>query len=448
VSKLWDKGYKLDETIERFEIGHDLAFDNELVEADVYGSIAHAEMLNRIGILTDDELQALKQGLGRILDLYRQGQFFMTPADEDIHTKIENFLVREYGDVGKKIHTARSRNDQVLVDLRLYAKAKILELESALLQCAESLVEFASKHEHVPMPGYTHMQRAMLSSVGTWAGAFAEALLDDLKLLETAYELNDQSPLGSAASYGVPLPIDRQYVADRLGFAKVQNNVLYAQNARGKFEALVVQAISQIMLDLSKLAQDILLFTTAEYGFFKISDSFVTGSSIMPQKKNLSMMELIRAKANIALGYQQQIMSVLSGLPSGYNKDYQETKKPFMEAIQLALDSLKVAELTISNLSPNKDKLLAACTPELFATDKAYELVQQGMPFRDAYRYVGTNLDKLEGADPEESLKKRTHIGASGNLGLSKLKETISASKVNVDKRYSDLMETWQNLLS
>ncbi|MDQ3855749.1 MAG: argininosuccinate lyase [Chloroflexota bacterium] len=447
MSKLWDKGYALDSLIERFEIGDDSTYDNELVEPDVLGSVAHAEMLARIGVLASDELGQLREGLAGILELYRQGEFRMSPSDEDVHTKVENWLVEHYGAVGKRIHTARSRNDQVLLDLRLYSKRKLLEVETALLSCAAELARFAQVHELVPMPGYTHMQRAMLSSVGTWAGAYAEALHDDVRLLETAYELTDQSPLGSAAAYGVPLPIDRQYVADRLGFAKVQNNVLYAQNSRGKLEAVVVQALSQVMLDLSKLAQDVLLFTTAEYGFFRVSDSLVTGSSIMPQKKNISMMELLRAKAAVMLGYQQQVMGVLTGLPSGYNKDYQETKRPFMDAVELALQSLAVVELTVRNLEPNEERLSAACTPELYATDHAYELVRQGVPFRDAYRYVGTHLDELPAVDAQQSLAQRTHAGASGNLGLERLVAAIDQEQQAAIDKLESLSSHWAQLL-
>ncbi|MDQ3328217.1 MAG: lyase family protein, partial [Chloroflexota bacterium] len=250
MSKLWDKGTSLDALIERFEIGDDATYDNQLIESDVLGSLAHAEMLARIGVLSEVELAELRGELREVLRLFRAGEFVMTPGDEDVHTKIENHLTARLGDAGKKIHTARSRNDQVLLDLRLYAKRRILEVEIALLECAAELVRFARQHEWLPMPGYTHMQRAMLSSVGTWAGAFAEMLLDDWMLLETAYELNDYSPLGSAAAYGVPLPIDRAYVAQRLGLSGVANNVLYAANMRGKLEAMTVQALAQAMLTL------------------------------------------------------------------------------------------------------------------------------------------------------------------------------------------------------
>ena len=447
MSKLWDKGYELDSLIERFEIGDDYTYDNELVEPDVLGSLAHAEMLHRIGVLTADELAQLRRGLGEILALHQRGEFRMAPEDEDVHTKIENWLVAELGEVGKKIHTARSRNDQVLLDLRLYAKRKVLEVEVALLSCASELARFAREHEYTPMPGYTHMQRAMLSSVGVWAGAYSEMLLDDWALLEAAYELNDWSPLGSAAAYGVPLPIDREYVAKLLGFSGVQNNVLYAANSRGKIEAAIVHALAQSLLTLSKLAQDVLLFTTSEYGFFTVSDSLVTGSSIMPQKKNISMMELVRAKASIMLGYQAQIMGVLAGLPSGYNKDYQETKRPFMDALDLALQSFAVVERTVSSLTPNEDRLLAACTPELYATDRAYELVQAGASFRDAYRQVGAALADLPPVDARAGLRSRTHTGSSGNLGLDRLTEVVARHNSTTTGKLEALAEHWRTLL-
>ncbi len=446
MSKLWDKGTPLDALIERFEIGDDATYDNQLIEPDVLGSLTHAEMLTRIGVLSQAELDGLRRELREVLRLYRAGEFSMEPGDEDVHTKIENHLTVRLGDAGKKIHTARSRNDQVLLDLRLYAKRRILEVEIALLECAAELVCFARQHEWLPMPGYTHMQRAMLSSVGTWAGAFAEMLLDDLKLLETAYEVNDWSPLGSAAAYGVPLPIDRAYVAQRLGLNGVANNVLYAANSRGKCEAVAVQALAQVMLTLSKLAQDVLLFTTAEYGFFRVSDALVTGSSIMPQKKNVSMMELVRAKAHVVLGYQQQTMGVLAGLPSGYNKDYQETKRPFMDAVDTTLGALAVTQRTVSNLEPDEERLLGACTPELFATDRAYELVEAGVPFRDAYRQVGTSLQELTAVDPRESLKRRTHQGASGNLGLEAHETVVQDRLGMVRERLLSIEHGWRQL--
>src|SRR5689334_5510929 len=289
-----------------------------------------------------------------------------------------------------------------MVDTRLYAKEQLHFVANKLFELGEALLTFARRTMEIPMPGYTHMRRGMLSSVGLWAASFAEALLDDEQLLSSAYTVNDQSPLGSAAGYGVPLPIDRQLVADLLGFAHVQNNVIYAQNSRGKIEAAILQALTQIMLDLSKLAQDTLLFTTVEYGFFQIPQEICAGSSIMPQKRNLDVMELVRARTQTMLALQQQILGITTGLPSGYNMDYQETKRPFMEALDLAQESLEICTLVIQNLQVNTERLVAACTFELFATDRAYEMVTRDqIPFRDAYRMVGKEvLDQLDRGVP------------------------------------------------
>ncbi len=322
-----------------------------------------------------------------------------------MHTSVENYLAATAGVAGKKIHMARSRNDQVLVDLRLYGKEQLHGVADKLCHLCAVLLEFAGIHADVPMPGYTHMQRAMLSSVGLWAAAFAESLLDDEQLLAAAYALNDQSPLGSAAGYGVPIAIDRQYSADLLGFSQVQHNVIYVQNSRGKIEAAIVQALTQIMLDLSKLAQDILLFTTVEYGFFSIPQELCTGSSIMPQKRNLGVMELVRARTQTMLALQQQILGIVTGLPSGYNMDYQETKRPFMEALDLVQDSLDICTLVVGAIGVNTERLTAACTFELFAADRAYELTSTAnLPFRDAYRIVGAEvtaqLDRQQSRQP------------------------------------------------
>jgi argininosuccinate lyase len=428
-TKLWDKGYEINKEIEQFEVGDDVLYDNNLLIPDILGSIAHAAGLARVGLLEAGDFDQLRGALVELSEKAESGEFRVEPGDEDVHTKIENVLTAMLGEPGKKIHTARSRNDQVVVDLRLYLKQVAPRVQLAVLECCQALLEFAEKYRLTPMPGYTHMQRAMLSSAGVWAGAYLEAMLDDLVLFDTALEINDQCPLGSAASYGVPLAIDRQYVSDLLGFKKVQSNVLYAQNGRGKFEAMAVQALAQVMIDLSKLAQDILLFTTAEYGFFTISPEFTTGSSIMPQKKNLGAMEMLRAKGSTMIAYQQQIMGVLAGLPSGYNMDYQETKRPFMDAIELAVQSASVAALTMRQLVPDEERMRAACSPDLFATDAAYELVEQGVPFRDAYRQIGTHLDDVQAMDPAEQLLKRTHQGTSGDLRLEESAARIEAGR-------------------
>ncbi|GER87007.1 argininosuccinate lyase [Dictyobacter vulcani] len=445
MTKIWQKGYSINAQVERYAAAQNSLLDQQLIRHDVWGSLAHATMLKQIGILKEEELQHLKQALLEILAQEKQQSFTIDPADEDVHTSIENYLARVAGPAGKNIHTARSRNDQVLVDLRLYSKEKLLQISQQLFDLCSTLLNFADSHMEIPMPGYTHMQRGMLSSVGLWAASFAEALLDDERLLLAAYEINDQSPLGSAAGYGVPLPIDRQLVADLLGFARVQNNVIYVQNARGKIEAAIVQALTQIMLDLSKMAQDLLLFTTTEYGFFQVSQEVCTGSSIMPQKRNLDIMELVRARTQTMLAHQQHILGIVSGLPSGYNMDYQETKRPLMEALDLAQASIDICTLVISHVTVNTERLVAACSFELFATDRAYDMVtQEHMPFRDAYRLVGkevtAQLDQylpLPGENQEQlvaRLKKRTHLGGTGNPGLAQAQQ-----------RLADAQQRWQH---
>jgi argininosuccinate lyase len=458
MTKLWQKGYSIHELVERYEAAQNSALDLRLIRHDVWGSLAHAAMLHSIGILHTDEHQAIKTALQEVLQLEAMQEFTIQASDEDVHTSIENFLAEHAGAAGKKIHTARSRNDQVLVDLRLYGKEQLHLIATQLFALSDALLKFAGRTMEIPMPGYTHMRRGMLSSVGLWAASFAEALLDDEQLLTSAYAINDQSPLGSAASYGVPLPIDRQLVADLLGFARVQNNVLYAQNSRGKIEAAIVQVLTQIMLDLSKLAQDSVLFTTTEYGFFQVSQEVCTGSSIMPQKRNLDVMELVRARAQTMLALQQQIFGITTGLPSGYNMDYQETKRPFMEALDLAKDSLEICTLVINSLQVDTERLVAACTFELFAADRAYEMVTRDqIPFRDAYRMVGAEvLAQLDRNLPlpvesqeqlAERLKARSHLGAPGNPGLDLAQQRLEQARKTWEGQAETFKTTIQKLV-
>ncbi|GAC1452033.1 MAG: argininosuccinate lyase [Ktedonobacterales bacterium] len=419
ANKLWAKGYTLDPRVERYEASRNAALDHELARHDIWGSLAHARMLARIGVLSSQEQHAIEEALKGLLSVVAEDDFIVPPGAEDVHTAIEQALVQRVGEPGKKIHTGRSRNDQVLVDLRLAAKEGLHRLGALLVAACDALLGLAERHEWVPMPGYTHMQRAMLSSVGLWASAHAEALLDDAGMLAAAYVLNDQSPLGSAAAYGVPLPLDREYTAEQLGFAQAQHNVLAAQNSRGKAEAAVVQALALVMLDLSKFAQDVLLFTTTEFGFFSVPQELCTGSSIMPQKRNLGALELVRARAQTMLALQQQILGILTGLPSGYNMDYQETKAPFLEALHLGAESLEICALFAGSIHVDENRLRAACTAELFAADSAYALAQEGMPFRDAYKVVAANPSMQEIGDLEARLRARSHLGAPGNLELS-----------------------------
>lgn len=447
VTKLWDKGYEIDPRIQRFEISDALVYDQRLVVADALGSIGHAAGLVKAGLLPVETFHALRKELAHIVELAEAGEFELTQDDEDVHTKIEGWLTEKLGEAGKQIHTGRSRNDQVVVDLRIFTREAVLPVYTAVLDAADALLDLATRHAQTPMPGYTHMQRAMLSSIGVWAGAYLESLLDDLTLLDAAVALSDQSPLGSAASYGVGLPLERGYVSDILGFAKTQNNVLYSQHGRGKFESAIVQACVQVMIDLSKLAQDILLFTTSEYDFFSLDDSFKTGSSIMPQKKNLGAMELLRAKGSIILAYQQQILGIQVGLPAGFNMDMQETKRPFMESLDMVEESSAMAALTVSSLQPNEARMSEACSPELFATDAAYDLVLKGVPFRDAYRRIADMLDDLGELDPREVLKNRTHQGTSGDLRLETSASIIEQRRAAIAAREAELAEIKQQLM-
>lgn len=445
--KLWEKGYKLDQSVETFMTGDDPILDLALISYDCLGSIAHAKMLEKIRILTFEECQQLTQELSNINQLVKEGKFTIKPEDEDVHTAVENVLTIKLGDTGKKLHTARSRNDQILLDMRLYMKNQILLMTKKTLNACAALCQFAESYHAVPIPGRTHFQRAMPSSLGLWAGAFAESLLDDVHLLKGSYELIDQCPLGSAASYGVSLPIDRQYCADLLGFAAVQNNVLYANNSRGKLEGAVLHALSQIMNDLGKISTDIIIFCAPEFGYLTLPEKFCPGSSLMPQKRNPCPLELIRAKSAAVQSFLLQTLEIIRSLPSGYNRDLQETKKPLMQGLETTQLSLEVFTKIFSELQVNKKTCIDAFSSELFATDKVLTLTSAGVPFRDAYKQVANNLSSISGADPVENILNKTHQGATGNLGIE-----ISYSKMQdyhkwVDREDKKWCDIQKNLL-
>lgn len=425
MSKLWEKEYSFDQLIEEYTVGQDPVLDLRLVNGDCVASIAHAVMLERIGILKPGELAALRGELVEIIRRNQAGEFAIRVDEEDCHTAIENRLVDKLGEAGKKIHTGRSRNDQVIAALRLHVRSSLLTLQGACLDLVRTLLGFARTHAEVPMPGRTHMQIAMPSSVGLWAGAFAEELLDDLRLLDGAYELNDLCPLGSAASYGVPLPLDRELVSELLGFRALQNNVLYVNNSRGKFEAVILDAAEQVMLTLSKLAQDLILYSMPEFGYFTLPQELSAGSSIMPQKRNPCMLELMRAKAATVGACGTQVKSIIRSLPSGYNRDFQETKEPLLRGLGLTLSSLRVADRVMGSLGVDPQALLAGFTPEIYATDRALELVAAGVPFRDAYRRVAATLNEVQSMDPHEAIRRKTHAGTTGNLRLELAEEQL-----------------------
>lgn len=402
MKKLWQKdNLILDPIIESFETKDDLTLDQNLLPYDIEGSLAHAKMLGKVGILTKDEVSKLEKGLEEILKLEKDGNFNLQFGDEDIHTKIENYLTLKYGHVGKKIHTLRSRNDQVLTALRLYSKAEIRKIQKLIKELIKGFKTFNKKYGKIPMPGYTHMQKAMPSFIGLWVEGFISSLKDDLKVLDAAYNLIDQSPLGSAAGYGTSIKIDKSFTAKLLHFKRVQENPIYCQQSRGKFEAFILSSLIQILLTINKFASDVMLFSTSEFGFFKASSKVTTGSSIMPQKKNLDLAEALRSKVHLVLGNFTQIVSLSSNLISGYNRDLQDSKKPLMESLDITQDSLKVTKILLENLTPNPEKLNSSMTEELFATEKALKLVLEGKNFRDAYKTIGKQY--MKGGEKDEN---------------------------------------------
>jgi argininosuccinate lyase len=446
VAKLWEKDYSVDALLEEFTVGQDYVLDRGLVPADCLGSMAHAKMLARIGILSGEEEASLHMVLAAIIHEHAAGKFLVLPQDEDCHTAIENRLTSELGEAGKKIHTGRSRNDQVLTALRLYGKNSILGIAEALCRLVEALLEAAEKNRRVPMPGRTHTQIAMPSSAGLWFAAWAEELLDGMAILQTVYRLENRCPLGSAASYGTPLPLDREYTAGLLGFEAVHNNVLAANNSRGRLEACVLDALDGMGITLSKMAADLIMFSLPEFGYFSLPAEMCTGSSIMPQKKNPDGLELTRAKAAVLGSCAFQIKSIIRALPSGYNRDFQETKEPFMRGLKTALSLFRIMERTVRKLKVNAKALRGAFTPDIFATDEAYARVRAGQSFREAYREVGLHLDRLEASDPGETLKNRQSSGTAGNLRLEIPREELarfvaffSAERGAMNKRLKEL---------
>lgn len=386
--KLWSPKTASNNVVESFTVGNDPELDQVLVKYDCCGSIAHARMLEKIGLLSEKEVVSLGRELENIIELDARGEFTITQEQEDCHTAIEQHLTEQLGDVGKKIHTGRSRNDQVVTALRLYYKDELSGLEDLTELFVKTISEFSKKYGDNPMPGYTHTRKAMPSSIEMWAGAFISGIEDNRVLLDAAYQLVDQSPLGTGAGYGVPLDLDQEFTAKELNFAKVQENPIAVQNSRGKYESSILHACSQVMIDLNRMASDLILFSEPDFGFFELPPEFCTGSSIMPQKKNPDVFEVVRAKYHQVLGWQMQIQSMTANLISGYHRDLQLTKEPVMRGLQVTKGSLEIMKSAIEQLSVNAEQCQAAMTDELYATERAYQLVKQGMPFRDAYRKI------------------------------------------------------------
>jgi argininosuccinate lyase len=445
AKKLWASSPSasgLDPRVEAFCFARDVELDANLVYYDVIGSLAQAKMLESIGVIHSGELKELCAGLVEQWHSFERGEWTIEVADEDVHTAIEGRL----GSVGEKLHTARSRNDQVLTDMRLYCKDYLLEVIKATLELAENLRATAQRHEYVPMPGYTHLQRAMPMSFGMWMGNFAEALLDVVKELGLAYDLMDQSPLGSGAGYGVSLNINRELTAKLMGFSRVQSNSLYCQNSRGHFEAVMLSAFTSLMSVASRLSSDVCLFCSEEFKFLILPDAFFTGSSIMPQKKNPDLFELIRAKVMGMSSLEMRVRGVTHALSSGYSKDLQEVKEPVMEAIQTVIQTLAVLNAVVPDIAPRVERLKEAMSPELFAAHRAYEMVREGLPFRQAYRKVKEELHTLKNVDAEKAIMSMPHTGATANLGLDLLKARLEQETQKWDMVGEQLHGDWANL--
>jgi len=446
MAKIWAKNYDLDELVEEFTVGVDYLLDQDLIPFDCIGSMAHAQMLGSINILSNEEVESLKIELRKIMEVHSKGDFPIQLSDEDGHTAIENWLIERLGDAGKKIHTGRSRNDQVITAVRLYARSFLLVYLKTLSELAGVCLEFAETHKDVPMPGRTHMQIAMPSSVGLWAAAWGEELLDQIRIGLGLWDVVDQNPLGSAASYGVPIPLDRRLTSRLMGFSRVQNNVLYVNNSRGRIESLLLDLLDQGGLTLSKMAQDMILFSLPEFGYFSLPDKLCSGSSIMPQKKNPDGLELIRAKSGTLSAYASQVKNIVRSLPSGYNRDFQETKEPFLRGCRQSLISLRIMKLTMEELKVHPENLKKGFTPDIYATDKALELVLSGESFRDAYRKVGLSLEELKQRDPVESLKSRSSQGTTGNLQLDKTHISKKALDQKIEECEKPVSKAFQAL--
>jgi argininosuccinate lyase len=386
--KLWEIDAILDKKIEDFTVGNDYVLDQKIVKYDCYASIAHAKMLQKIGILKKKETIQLISELTKIIKLAEKGVFLITCEQEDCHTAIENHLITRLGDLGKKIHTARSRNDQVLTALRLYYKEELDKCKVLVYELITGIRTFLKKYGKIKMPGYTHTRKAMPSSISLWGHSFIESMNDNIKLIDFTFHLIDQSPLGSGAGYGVPFKIDRDYTAQLLGFKKIQKNPVYIQNSRGKFESTLIHSLTQVMFDLNKIATDLIIFSMPEFGYFVIPEKFCTGSSIMPQKKNPDVLELIRARYHLVNSCEFEIKNVTANLISGYNRDLQLTKQAVIKALEITEESLSIMIYMITNLKVDKKNCQKAMTEELYATDKVYQLVRKGVPFREAYMMV------------------------------------------------------------
>ncbi len=444
AQKLWEKNVQVDQEVDTFTVGKDREMDLYLAKYDVLGSMAHITMLESIGLLTKEELTVLLAELKNIYAVADSGQFVIEEGVEDVHSQVELMLTRRLGDTGKKIHSGRSRNDQVLLDLKLFTRAQIQEVVELVFGLFEVLISQSNRYKDVLLPGYTHLQIAMPSSFGLWFGAYAESLADDLQMMQAAYKVCNRNPLGSAAGYGSSFPLRRQMTTDLLGFDSLDYNVVYAQMGRGKMERTVAFAMAGIAATLSKLAFDACMFNSQNFGFIKLPDQFTTGSSIMPHKKNPDVFELTRAKCNKLQGLPQQITLISNNLPSGYFRDLQIIKEVFLPSFDELKDCLRMVTHMMREVKVNEHILDDDKYALLFSVEEVNRLVLEGVPFRDAYKQVGLNIE----AGKFIPVKKvhHTHEGSIGNL----CNDQVSALMQNIMDgfAFNRVNEAEQQLLS
>lgn len=414
ATKLWEKNTQVDAKIEAFTVGRDREMDVFLAPFDVLGSMAHIRMLESVGLLGAEELPLLLDELKSIYQIAESGNFSIEEGVEDVHSQVELLLIRKLGDLGKKIHSGRSRNDQVLLDLKLFARAELSKTVSAVVDLFDVLIAQSNKYKTVLLPGYTHLQIAMPSSFGLWFGAYAESLADDLQMLLAAWKITNRNPLGSAAGYGSSFPLNRQMTTDLLGFDTMNYNVVYAQMGRGKMERTVANALASVAATVAKLAFDACMFTSQNFDFIKLPDQFTTGSSIMPHKKNPDVFELTRAKCNKLQSLPQQIMMITNNLPSGYFRDLQIIKEIFVPAFSELRDCIEMTAMMMDKVEVKTDILKDVKYDFIFSVEEVNRLTLSGVPFRDAYKQVGLAIEAGT-FEPDRNVS-HTHEGSIGNL--------------------------------
>ena len=440
--KLWEKNFEINKEIERFTVGRDRDMDLYLAKYDVLGSMAHITMLESIGLLTKEELTALLAELRNIYAVCESGDFVIEDDVEDVHSQVELMLTRKLGDMGKKIHSGRSRNDQVLVDLKLFTRQELREIVDDVKTLFDELIAKSNQYKDILMPGYTHMQIAMPSSFGLWFGAYAESLADDMLFLQAAYRLTNRNPLGSAAGYGSSFPLNRQMTTDLLGFDSMDYNVVYAQMGRGKMERNVAFAMASVAGTLAKMAYDACLFNSQNFSFVKLPKECTTGSSIMPHKKNPDVFELIRAKSNKLQALPQQVTLIMNNLPVGYFRDLQIIKEVFLPAFDELKDCLNMAAYIINKMEVNEHILDSPMYDPIFSVEEVNRLAADGMPFRDAYKKVGLEIEA--GEFRADHNIHHTHEGSIGNLCNDRI--TALMDKILSDFNFSKVEEAERKL--